>query len=188
MPYTIFNGQGTMKLRALLLSALLLAGPAQAKSLPADHRQLLETMNENGVRVYINFPPQVCVDGRADGAYIGYNGSPNLVVCQDNYDMGEDTSVVDWTANDLDTIRHEAIHASQDCAVGTSYDNELALIFPSISEVVARLGIERARQIARVYAERGADEETIKHEFEAFYAATYLTASQIEEIYTYYCK
>ena len=177
-----------MKLRALLLSALLLAGPAQAQSLPDDHRQLLDTMNENGVRVYINFPPQVCVDGRADGAYIGYNGAPNLVVCQDNYDMGEDTSVLDWTENDLDTIRHEAIHATQDCAVGTSYDNELALIFPSISEVVARLGIERARDIARVYAERGVDVEGIKLEFEAFYAATYLTASQIEDIYTHYCK
>ncbi len=176
-----------MKLRALLLSALLLAGPAQARSLPDDHDQLLTTMNSNGVRVYVNYPPVVCTQGTIDGMYTVLDDIPRLVVCQDNYDLGDDFSVVEWTENDLDTIRHEAFHAIQDCMMGTNNDNVLDTVFVSTAEVVMHLGVERAQRIYVTYAQRGADEKTIKLELEAFYAASYMSAGEIEQTYKKYC-
>ena len=176
-----------MNLRALLLSALLLAGPAHARSLPDDHNKLLNTLHENGVQVWVNHPNQICGDNTIDGAYIVFKDTQNLVVCQDNYDLGNDYTVVSWTDNDLDTIRHEAFHVIQDCMVGETDDYTLDTVFVSTQEVVVHLGIEEAQRIYTTYAMRGANEQVIRLELEAFYAARFMSASEIEQTYNKYC-
>ena len=82
------------------------------------------------------------------GAYNVINGNPFLVVTiQDNR---ENSDIVDnWTPNDLDTIRHEAVHAIQDCIDG-SVDNELEMIF-DYDELVDRFGEGNARGVWHNY-------------------------------------
>ena len=93
---------------ALASLSLLMPGAALADNSFEAHASLANAIAEVGVDVYIN-PPEVCEDGIA-GMYI--SGASALVVCQDNA-TGEEQ--VDWTANDLDTLRHEAQHLIQDC-------------------------------------------------------------------------
>jgi len=175
-----------MKLRALL-AALFIAAPVTAAPLPEDHSRLVQTMANNGMVIGVN-QPSICRYGNVDGAYVGYEGTSYMAICQDNYDLGSDYTPVEWTANDLDTIRHETIHAIQDCKVGENSDQVLAPIANDIRNVVRALGPDKANRIYQVYRERGADHETILLEWEAFYAAETLTATQIEQLYIRYCK
>ena len=177
-----------MKLRALLLSALMLAAPVQAKELPEDHRQLLSTLTNDGVNIFINRPSQICGDGDIDGSYIAFENESYMAICQDNYDLGPDTDVVEWSHNDLDTIRHEVTHLIQDCKDGTNSDSVLSPIFDNPVDVIAQLGVPRAQAITETYRARGASDEVILLELEAFYAASHLSAGQIEELYVRYCR
>ena len=90
-----------------------------------DHVHLYNTLESVGVTVLIN-EPKYC-DGRIDGSYSSRDRILN--VCQDNATyMNRE---VDWTANDLDTLRHEAHHVIQDCYLGTLGDSQLAPIHGS---------------------------------------------------------
>ena len=74
----------------------------------------------------------------------GFYSSHNrvLVVCNDRYVKGENEDP-QWTANDLDTLRHEAQHLIQDCMVGGLADSKLhpvyriRLVLPMASLVVS---------------------------------------------------
>ena len=177
-----------MKLRALLFSALLFISPAQAQRIPLDHYLLLKTIQEDGVGVYVNHPQEICRPGGISGQVAKINGRQAIIVCQDGYDLGDDTSMVEWSDNDLDTIRHEIIHLAQDCARGSKVDNKFGPIFPSLDGVMASLGPFEVLRIADLYKRNGASQEIIEYEYEAFYAAAYLSAHQITEIYKHYCK
>ena len=140
---------------------------------------------EAGVRVYFN--PAVCApsDGlNPSGFYISQ--SRQLVVCQDagKYD-GE---LVPFTANDLDTVRHEAQHVVQDCIDGIG-DNSLVNMFPvvetqgalSLREFVATSGLspQTLMHIFTTYTQAGADTEVLALEFEAFAVANSIDAADI---------
>ena len=171
-----------------LLASIAIAGPALAAPLPADHQLFVDTMANDGVEVLINTPAEACFDGNSDrnGAYGVYEGTRVLIVCQDNR---KNSNVTEWTANDLDTIRHEGFHIIQDCMAGTKTDTLFDTVFTDQSVVIDALGVEQAMDIMRTYADvyekdRHGD---IKYEIEAFYAARDFSATELNSMYTKYC-
>ena len=182
-------------LATILTAGLLTFGVAPVSaSIPArpgnsfdDHADLVDTLTDAGVRVYFN--PSVCEpeDGPTpSGFYISQ--SRQLVVCQDagKYD-GE---VVPFTANDLDTIRHEAQHVVQDCIDGIG-DNSLINMFPvsedgrglSLREFVATSGLspQTLMHIFTTYTAQGANTRVLALEFEAFAVANSIGAADIAQ-------
>jgi hypothetical protein len=51
-----------------------------------------------------------------------------LVICQENRESNNSIQI-DWTAEDLDTLRHEAHHLIQDCASGKIADDKITTVF-----------------------------------------------------------
>ena len=111
-----------------------------------------------------------------------------MVICQDKGQYNGET--VPFTANDLDTIRHESHHVVQDCIDGIG-DNSLVNMFPvvktpgkiSLNEFVTGSGLSprTLMHIFTTYTQAGADNKVIGLEFEAFAVANSIPASTITE-------
>lgn len=170
-----------------LLASIAIAGPAVAAPLPADHQLFVNTLKNDGVEVVINTPAEACFDGSArNGAYGVFDNTRYLVVCQDNR---VNSDVTNWTANDLDTIRHEGFHMIQDCMAGTKMDQKFDTVFTSQEEVIDAYGVVNSMRIMNSYidayeADRHGD---IKYEIEAFYAAENYSATELNHMYNRYC-
>ncbi|QIN96704.1 hypothetical protein [Synechococcus phage S-N03] len=178
----------TTKLATTALAAITaLAVPAAAFAANdfAAHQDLLTAVAETGVRVYIN--PVQCGKENVDGFYIS-NGPGFFVICQDNAKPGGEQ--VRWTANDLDTIRHEAIHLIQDCKDGRG-DNSLQPVIGDAAErsryVFGALGRKRVKGIIDAYIRRGTSDHQIHNEVEAFAFAYRAEASDIATGVRNYC-
>ena len=91
------------------------------------HRKLINSLRNVGVTVRIN-DPAVC-NRKIDGRY--WSAMRRLDVCQDNHTLPY--VQVRWTANDLDTLRHEAHHVVQDC-MDRPFDGSLKPMFGTGSE------------------------------------------------------
>lgn len=171
---------------AAAVALLTFSAPALADNSFAAHESLVGTISDIGVDVYLN-PSQVC-DGKINGAYI--SGYSALVVCQDNAIPGG--GQVEWTDNDLDTLRHEAQHLIQDCVAFRRDDATLSPMLGSEEDVLefalGILGEERAARIAQAYSNRGADRRTIILELEAFAVAQAVDASTIANAVQVYCE
>ena len=181
---TLFTKLATSALATLTAAAMPVA--ALAGNTFQDHEALGAAIRSVGVRLYIN--PAQCYTGPsagADGFYISQAGI--LVVCQDNAKGSEQ---VEWTANDLDTLRHEAVHLIQDCRDGRA-DSSLVPIVGTDKErngmALEALGRSRMARIIKVYRERGADDHVIRLELEAFSFAQEIDASDIAEVVTRTC-
>ena len=175
---TFFTKIATTALAAL--SALSIPVTALADNNFQDHAHLVDAIQSVGVRYYVN--PDQCYKGRtkgADGFYVSQAGV--LVVCQDNATGNEQ---VQWTDNDLDTLRHEAIHLIQDCKDGRG-DNSLQPIIETKLKRTAMamevLGHKLVRRIVIDYAKKGASSEIIFLELEAFTFARAVGALTISE-------
>ena len=131
------------------------------------HGLLVDEIRNHGVKIVINDP--FC--GEEEGLNGFYAGRERtLVVCQDNGVPGG--PVVAWTANDLDTLRHEAQHLIQDCRVGSNHDHALAPVYHSPTALAQEiLGFDGVQRITAVYREQGADDLTLLLEYEAFAVA-----------------
>jgi len=134
---------------------------------PEAHELLVQEIRSNGVKIVINDP--FC--GEEEGLMGFYSGRERkLVVCQDNGVPGGPS--VTWTANDLDTLRHEAQHMIQDCKVGTNHDHQLSPIYHSPSAFAQEvLGPEGVHRITSTYREKGASDLILLLEYEAFAVA-----------------
>ena len=98
--------------------------------------------------------------------------------------------MVPWTANDLDTLRHEAHHLIQDCADGVPFDGDLVTMFDprgSKTFVVKALSQDVITGIIEGYAEMGADREVIILELEAYATAESIEATDIAEKIEDFC-
>lgn len=159
-----------------------------------DHADLVDTLDRAGVRVYFN--PYICEPKEGlnpSGLYISQ--SRQLIVCQDNGKW--DGEVVPFTANDLDTLRHESQHVVQDCADGIG-DNSLVNMFPvvktdgrtSLMEFVSGSGLSprTLMHIFTTYTQAGADNEVIGLEFEAFAVAHSIDAATIAQAVEQVCS
>ena len=108
-----------------------------------------------------------------------------LVVCNDNY--SETNTNPQWTANDLDTLRHEAQHMIQDCVVGGLQDRRLRPVYGDpIGLAFHVLGAENMEGINKKYRGAGADTRTVILEWEAFaVAALNVPLEQSQDIVRY---
>ena len=165
----------------ITLGSIVIPVPEAKASVHQEHVELWRTLQEVGVTTLIN-EPSLCHNEKADGAYF-YTES-TLIVCQDNsHRFG--TKEVTWTANDYDTLRHEAHHVIQDCLVGGIADGKLGRLFSDIDElkefVFNALTEEQVKAIVTQYRESGADDDVILRELEAFAVATSVDARNISE-------
>ena len=141
------------------------------------HIPLREALYQAGVNVEIN--PQDCVPNAA-GFYQVTDTGPRLAVCQDN--RGRGRKEVNWTANDLDTLRHESWHLVQDCR-----DGKVDMMIPEISdkrinEIIDDYGGAKALWVWQKYEARDLYAEGIFQEIEAFYAAETLSPEYISAL------
>jgi hypothetical protein len=97
----------------LMVLPMAFNSPAKANTMD-DHVRLLGAVQSTGVTVKIN-PDECDEENNAYGWFGTYqSGQQELVVCQVNKITGV-SEMVRWSAEDLDTIRHEAHHLVQDC-------------------------------------------------------------------------
>lgn len=123
-----------MKLKSLLVAGILaipaiFSNQAKANTVAEQHRYLAQTIRSIGVPVSINTKLH-CRPGES-GSYFS---AGFMVICQDN--RREEGVEVQWTENDLDTLRHESHHLIQDCAAGGVGDRKMSLMFNSKEELV----------------------------------------------------
>ena len=159
------------KVTSALAGVTLLLSPSVKAENHDDHLTLWDSLEENGIQVVIN-EPEICNEDDIDGFYIP---SINVLgICQDNRNILT-SSEVEWTENDYDTLRHEAQHAIQDCLSGLDND-ESELLFNDkerfMKFVTGQLTAQQIEGIIQLYTNRGADQETILIELEAFAVAS----------------
>ena len=181
----------------LTAAAPVIASPANPTSDPNNfqrHVELVQTLEEVGVTVLFNHStchqPQL---GRISGYYM--SDKKLMVICQDNARIGQEG--VPFTANDLDTIRHESQHVIQDCQDGIG-NNRLHNMFPvvakegylSLQQFVSASGLseEVLMRIFSDYSAMGFSKETIALEFEAFAVAYAVPAATIAEVLKSACS
>ena len=131
------------------------------------HAVLVEAIEAQGVEFIVNH--EFCQENpNVMGFYSSHHRV--LVVCNDRYT--EENQSPEWTANDLDTLRHEAQHMIQDCMMGGLADSTLHPVYRDpIGLAYGILGGERMQGINSLYRSNGADNETILLEWEAFSVA-----------------
>ena len=160
--------------------------PVKATGSFEEHVHLFRTIQSQGVRVVINHK-QECADGR-DGSY--HSRERLLVICQDNARPGQ--TEIDWTANDLDTLRHEAHHMIQDCVLGSVADGQLGLLFSDRQEldtfIKESLGEQNAERLMQVPSYSGHNEYRQLIELEAFATAAVITPNDIVDMMNKVCK
>ena len=159
------------KVTSALAGVTLLLSPSVKAETHEDHLTLWDSLEENGIQVVIN-EPEICNDDDIAGFYI-----PKLNVlgiCQDNRKVISNTEV-EWTPNDYDTLRHEAQHAIQDCISGLNNDDS-ELLFDQkdrfMKFITDTLTAQQIEQIIKMYSQRGASDEVILMELEAFAVAS----------------
>ena len=144
-----------------------------------DHLHLYRTIQSHGVTVHIN-NPKYC-NGQIDGSYISTRRVLN--VCQDRARPGQ--SETDWTANDLDTLRHEAHHMIQDCAGAGVANGHLVHLFSNRQELLSFLDSVYSRSEQRSLmgntSYQGHNRERQLIELEAFATATVIDARTIAD-------
>tara|TARA_R110002012_G_scaffold48223_1_gene125772 strand:- start:1507 stop:2079 length:573 start_codon:yes stop_codon:yes gene_type:complete len=156
-------------------------------SLDREHTALVQAINAAGVNVQVNVGSN-CNSG-SDGVY--YPGRAVLAVCQDKAPQPH-WSEVRWTANDLDTLRHEAVHLLQDCNAQDGVGGYTRLWFETEQEridfVQSALSQDKINWIIDTYAEAGADTFDIKAELEAFSIAATVSPGVLANAITTTCS
>jgi len=160
-----------MNFKALALAAAtatsIIAAPAvEARGTYAEHGQLGNAIKSTGV--VLKFNPMKCNERDSFGWY--WSDGNEMVICQENRSRYS-TAEVQWTEEDLDTLRHEAQHLVQDCMdgsqngrLGSVYKDPIALA----KDVLSQGQIEN---IVDAYVEQGASEHIVIMELEAFSVA-----------------
>ena len=193
------------RLATTIAIAFALATPARAYQVDVQHQYLISQLEEQGVQFYVN-PNDVCHPDslKANEMPESLNGlyffnpqyqTPVIVICQDNR-TNEDEVEAEWSANDLDTLRHEATHFIQDCIF--EVDGEMhpfhdgdgpAPGVDNYAQVIEMLGHERAMQITNLYIQNmNANGRVIRLEHEAFAVAEHVDAGSIGATIRDFCK
>ena len=171
---------------ATIATVLGVSTPALATGTFEEHKELFNNLQQVGINVTIN-DPRHC-NGTIDGMYRSSEGL--LVVCQDHGHRGGPE--VDWTANDLDTLRHEAMHVLQDCADGTRGDQRLVTWHPTERATMEfaydTLGRREVYNILNLPAYRYAPHQVKVLEAEAFASAATINPTRIGDAILNTCR
>ena len=191
------------RIAATFTILLALSSPVNAYQVDREHQLLINKLEEKGVAFYVN-PEEICsaeslkereLPPNLSGLYVfnPYHRKSVMVVCQDNR-TGEQE--VAWTANDLDTIRHESVHFLQDCISGL--DGKLDPFYDgagpapgtdTYADVIKLLGVEKARRIAFWYQKQmAANGQIVRLEHEAFAVAENRSAEYIANNIDSFCR
>lgn len=177
-----------MKLKSLLIAGMLIIPAIFSNQVKADekHRYLATTIRSLRVPVTINTKIH-CRPGES-GSYFS---AGFMAICQDN--RGKEGVEVVWTANDLDTLRHEAHHMIQDCAAGGIGDGKMSLMFnekEELAEFLSKSGYtqQQLQQIATHYRKKGVTGYDMLMELEAFAVARSIPADLIAVKLKEYCQ
>ena len=163
----------------IILAILTFLAPAGIAGTIDDHNQLLRAVDSTGVTVKIN--PKRCDEQPVFGWY--WASQSELVICQENKVKGSSRQV-EWTAEDLDTVRHEAHHLAQDCRDGKLQGDLDSVYQKPIQFALKVMGKEKGQSIVNSYRSRG--EHIVVMELEAFaVAALNDPLEQVGDINTY---
>ena len=148
-----------------LAASLAIASASKAVNVDQGHYELGLAVVSTGIELKIN--PEACFV--KDASFGWYWAARNeLVVCQQN--ATQPGVEVRWTAEDFDTLRHEAHHLTQDCLDGST-DGDIQNIYKdSPAFVTGVLSQRKIKTIIKAYIDRGAD--TVRTELEAFAVAS----------------
>ena len=174
-------------LKALALAALAtvstVAAPASAST---PHVELFKTLVQAGLDVRVN-EARDCDPNHNGGfkAFGWYHGpTQSLVICQEQILRGYGTwngQAVNFTEEDLDTLRHEAHHFVQDCRDGAINQQLHAVYQKPIDLAVNWLGADGARKVVEMYSDSSQHIQVM--ELEAFaVAAMNDPAEQVRDI------
>ena len=153
-----------LTLAALAAATAFIPTTAQARNVDNAHMELARAIVSTGVQLKIN--PVECKTKDAMGWY--WAARNEMVVCQEN---ARGTREVNWTAEDFDTLRHEAQHLIQDCMNG-SLDGHLGAVYQDpIALAKNTLSQRHIEAIIKSYTEGGASEHIVVMELEAFSVA-----------------
>ena len=164
-----------LALTALTAAATFAAPGAKALNVDNGHIKLAEAIVSTGIELKIN--PVECNFKSALGWY--WAARNEMVVCQENAKGGAPETY--WTAEDFDTLRHEAQHLIQDCMDG-SLNGSLGSVYKEPIELGKQiLGTEGMERIVAAYSD--ASDHIKVMEIEAFsVAAMNVPAEQADDI------
>ena len=167
------------KLIGGLLLASSIAIPVDASVAP-EYVTLAETIELTGTDFQLN-PPECNRESNTYGWYSGHHNQ--LVVCQVNAKF-HNWNEVEWTEEDLDTLRHEAHHLVQDC-MDNRIDGRLRAVYQDVPRLATSvLGYDKILKILDVYGDLSDHSQLM--EIEAFAVADLNDPEeQIRDIYTY---
>lgn len=175
--------------KALLATLAVAVGcinPVHAGNTKEDHNDLWKALEDAGVPIHVN-DPTAC-DGKWGGGFYAMNPMNNssiMLICQNHGKGAGLDNQVRWTANDYDTLRHEAHHVIQDCLGGEIADGDLDPLFEDPAKhrrfVVSSLSQDKINWIIKSYGADGASVDTIIIELEAFAVAEDVEASVIAD-------
>ena len=180
----MFDKKVSRLITSLFIGLQLFANGRNVKAQNIDgHSQLWDALNAVGVRVVLNHPYD-CSQG-LNGVYDSIKGY--IAICQDN--ATEPYNVVEWTANDFDTLRHEAQHVIQDCNDGKLADGLLSPMFDNAQDrdsfIVESLPDNVIKKITLDYAK--APLGVLDNELEAWSVARVINAESIARKVIEYC-
>jgi len=143
-----YSTKSMKRLFLSLLATVSFATPVAAASFE-DHVKLSEAVGSTGTTFLIN--PDRCDKSGSFGWYWVKDGQyREVVICQENKVEGSNAQV-DWTSEDLDTLRHEAHHLVQDCRDG-SFNGILDSVYQSPIKLAFRvMSPQRVAKIVEVY-------------------------------------
>lgn len=151
------------------------------------HVRLVKTIDDLGVAIRVNeykdCAPEVNDGQQYYGWYSGARGE--LIVCQEQAIRTKGWGkVYNFTAEDLDTLRHEAHHMVQDC-MDKRMDGLLDVVYTEPVDLGLRvLGRDGVMNVVRAYNDESNDRQIL--EIEAFaVAAMNDPEEQIRDIKTY---
>ena len=172
-----------MNFKALTLATLaavttIIPTAAEAKNVDQAHIRLARAVRSTGITLKIN--PAACAKKDVYGWY--WAAKKEMVICQERaIRTGVETY---WTAEDLDTLRHEAQHLVQDCRDG-QLDGDLDAVYTKPLALAQNvLGRDRIMSILKSYSE--ASDHIKVMELEAFsVAAMNDPMEQVQDIKNY---
>lgn len=163
-------------LTALTVASLFVfSDPAMAMT---DTERLVKTLESVNVPVFMDGAP--CKTSGVQGVYSAKHNQ--MLLCVD----GAHPSAL--SAEQRDTLRHESVHAMQDCAAGQeNLDMATLLSDEDLIRALVASGIDPDRVIA-VYGSNGASDRVIRLELEAFALAALVTDGQAVAALEATCK
>ena len=146
-----------------------------------EHIKLGQTLEAAGIDILTN--NQDCVD-EPDAAGMYIPNRKQLVICQSQA-IVNNGKTVDFSEDDLDTLRHEAHHVLQDCLDGV-IDGNMQPLFSSPEARQGALSDEDVKRIRNNY--QMFNEHIIQLEIETFNVANAVSAGVIAEGIERVCK